>query len=453
MRKTKKVNKFFKKTKKTKKTKGGYFGETVKKACKNNELSKASIAGINIYIQEKIALLGFTKYKQTFDDLSMKIYSSFVDYIRTLITTIKTEFGDDYPNLNDYQALFALPEDKSTFSFVQIYDKMYLYARHNVFLAIMIYNEIEPESKIKDIIKTPFYNNELLQQRRNNDAVNTTLRDSFSKIKEDYLKQGRKEWLRFMLNLKPTSEQYKLYRTVWNIYTTFDYDFPFLKQKRCVSDKLCFSNLKSTALIDYEHKYLLNHKDLFTNDELEALRALKYNPDNEIDIDASEINKNLAGFKYVGSDLIKKDIGSTITFLPKNTEYYKHFYENGFIVKSGLSGTLPYFDTLYLSMKQYLTTNGVSDYTFFFLYALYMLYRTDHSLIELLVSYPLNDVSKQFKTTYNIKSYDELSQDNVWGLINHIVTSVNSNIKQLTYNIDDIEQLLNERTEYISTIC
>jgi hypothetical protein len=206
-------------------------------------------------------------------------------------------------------------------------------------------------------------------------------------------------------------------------------------------------------LVDYEHKYILNNKDLFTNDELDALRELKYNPDNEIEIDAADINKNLSGFKYVGSELIKKDIGSTVTFLPKNTEYYKFFYENGFVVKSGLSGTLPYFDTLYLSMKPYITKIGVSGYTFFFLYALYMLYRADHSLIELLVSYPLSEVSKQFKTTYNIEHYDELSQDNVWGLITHIVKSVNANIRQLSFNIDDIEKLLNDRSEYVSKIC
>ena len=82
-----------------------------------------------------------------------------------------------------------------------------------------------------------------------------------------------------------------------------------------------------------------------------------------------------------------------------------------------------------------------------------MLIRTDHSLIELLVSLPIKELSDKFKTTFNIANINEFTQENVWGLIGHICSKVNTNLKDSNEgDIEPIINLLNDRDVFIKDV-
>ena len=437
-------------TRKTNAKIGGYFGESNNMDCKNKELSKAAISGINIYVQEQLALLLSTSpYKDMINALTLNIYNNaFMTYINKLTSDIIKEFNIEPHKLNKFLDIFKI--NGTDTSFLHLFDKMYSYTKGNVLLTVLIYNEIEPNSGLKNMLITPFHQNPLLNNRKENGEVQSILKKNFDEAKQTYMSMTKAEWYDYMIGIVPGHDKYKLYRTIWTIYTAYDYDYPFLKQKRCVTDNLCFSNIKNTTVLDFENKYLLDYNSRMTDDENAMINAFNYTSKLPVEFTGSVVNKNLSDFKYVGSDLIQKDIGSLVSNVSKNTPYYKHFYENGFVVKSGLSGTLPYIESLYLSIANGLNIN---DYTFYFLYASYMLIRTDHSLIELLVSLPIKELSDKFKTTFNIANINEFTQENVWGLIGHICSKVNTNLKDSNEgDIEPIINLLNDRDVFIKDV-
>jgi hypothetical protein len=279
-----------------------------------------------------------------------------------------------------------------------------------------------------------------------------------------------------------------LYKNVYVMgYEYVAEPFSFLINKRTQTNNLTFSNIKDYIPINPNTKQIHDYINRLTEEEINILKTYidlssikksvfnRLTKDEQTEIEKyKDVLKTNYPFLYEGSNLIDKDIGGLSSIVPKNTIFYKYFYENGILLKTSLSGTLPFYDSIFIFNKETFDKIGLSLYLFYFVYLSVMLIRTDHSLLELILAFPIIELKiKGFKNVYdfpkdNINDTDNMrlkkysshfSQKNMWGLTETIFKTISfdlneyNKINNTTFNINDITNILDNRKIYIKKIC
>ena len=391
----KKINKYKKKINMI----GGFFGEQI---TAQNNFAMAAIAGIN-YSTEEIIINTISEninIQNLLTKNTIHIHNSFITFSNNLIIKINNVFKTDIEKL-------ANEEDKFIKLINYIWDNLYTILKYITICTIYDIYYKNDDSKEKFNIKILLYND--------SHFAFTSRYENFEKIYEDRIAPLTKNidevnWF------KTTLKNNEL-NVLLNYFCLFDYNLPIYTKKDDPANENLFSVIKNVHSVKLgntsEDNVMIDKKYNFTKEELNNLKKF-------YDIDKYTIPK---GFTNSISNIYDLDIGKNQLFIPKNSEFYDHYYKNGLIVKGGPSGSILYFKQLYTLIEN---NNEINEKSFFLIFLIYMLIRGDHSLFEIMITIPLKKENGTYLGLFVNRdvSWNEFTSEMAWESFLYLIADI-----------------------------